>query len=276
MVRIARIFLSALILLSSTGTGFCANDDLNTALMNSTFEIVGPGTKTGEISFGTVFIVGRPSKAEPNKGRYALVTTAHVLDGISGDQATVFFHKKDATGIFQKVPFPLAIRNGGINLYVKNPSADVAAIYATVPTDAHFMVIPQSVLVTDSALEEIELHPGDTLLCLGFPLLTDMNSFPVIRSGVLASYPITPSKTVKQYFYNFHVFPGNSGWPVYFSYENRIFASGTHIGRQQGVVGLVTQQVNSALPEFKNEHLDIAIVVPASFIHDTIAMLPEP
>jgi len=41
------------------------------------------------------------------------------------------------------------------------------------------------------------------------------------------------------------------------------------------VIGLVSQQVKSSIPEFKDEPLDIAIVVPSSFIIDTIALLPD-
>ena len=119
------------------------------------------------------------------------------------------------------------------------------------------------------------MHPGDELLCLGFPLAINFNAFPVIRSGLLASFPITPSRTVRQYYYNFHVLPGNSGGPVYFSLPNRIYQNATHIGDlQQGTIGLVTQQVSSRVPE-KDISVDISILVPSSYISDTIAMLPD-
>jgi len=233
-----------------------------------------PSAEEGKSTVGTVFFLGRPLKTDPKRGSYVLITAAHVLDEISGDTATLVLRKKDETGAFNKLPYPIPIREKGTKLYVKNPDADVAAMFVRIPVGAEPMLLPIATLVDDAALEQLEIHPGDELLCLGFSLAVDVNGFPVIRSGLLASYPITPSKTVKLYYYNFHIFRGNSGGPVYFSFANRAFAGGTHIGVQQGVFGLVSQQVTSALPEYKDAPLDIATVVPSSYIQDTIAMLP--
>ena len=72
------------------------------------------------------------------------------------------------------------------------------------------------------------------------------------------------------------MFPGNSGGPVYFSFVNRIYADEAHFGsNDQGVIGLVVEQVGSARPEFKDLSLDVSRVVPGSYIRDTIAQLPE-
>ena len=131
-------------------------------------------------------------------------------------------------------------------------------------------------LADDATLERLQVHPGDELFCLGFPLGADLNGFPILRTGTLASYPITPSKVVKKYYYDFHVFPGNSGGPVYFSFLNRIYGNATHLGsNDQGVIGLVIEQVGSALPEFKDLPLDVSRVVPSSYIRETVALLPE-
>ncbi len=274
MFRKARFLLWIVmaLALSSLSAG---SQELNTALMNSTFEIFGPSTEVGKTTFGTVFFLGRPLRTDPKRGSYVLITAAHVLDEISGDTATLVLRKKDVTGALNKLPYLIAIRSQGTKLYVKNPDADVAAMFVRIPTGAEPMLLPTSSLVDDAVLEHLEIHPGDELLCLGFPLAVDVHGFPVVRSGLLSSYPITPSKTVKQYYYNFHIFPGNSGGPVYFSFSNRIFNGATNVGLRQGVIGLVSQQVASALPEFKDVPLDIAIVVPSSYIQDTIAMLPD-
>jgi len=113
-------------------------------------------------------------------------------------------------------------------------------MFVNLPTDTEIKLLPIAFLADDARLEHLEVHPGDELLCLGFPLAADVNGFPVLRSGLLASYPITPSKTVKQYYYNFHIFPGNSGGPVYFNFLNRVYGNATHLGDiEQGVIGLV-------------------------------------
>jgi hypothetical protein len=114
------------------------------------------------------------------------------------------------------------------------------------------------------------------LECLGFPLAISLNTFPVIRSGLIASYPITPTEAIGKIYYNFHVFPGNSGGPVYFSFLNRVYGGATHLGDiEQGVIGLVDQEVSSKMPAFANTPLDISIIIPSTYIADTIKMLPD-
>ena len=164
----------------------------------------------------------------------------------------------------------------GPNLYVKNPDADVAAMYVPIPEGTAFDLLPMVFLADDARLTRLEMHPGDELQCLGFPLAISLNGFPVIRSGLLASYPITPTKVVRQLYYNFHTFPGNSGGPVYFSFFNRVYGGSTHLGdTEQGIIGLVSQQVTSRLPGYESTPLDISIIVPSSYIIDTIDMLPD-
>jgi hypothetical protein len=267
--------LYILLVLAST----CLNvrsQDINTGLMNSTFEILGPSaTHPGATTFGTIFIMGKPLKDDATKSYYVLTTAAHVLNEISGDEATLRLRKKNKEGTFDVVPSPIKIRQNGANLFKVNPEADVAVMYVALKTEFDVSPIPIQLLADDAALEQLQVHPGDELLCLRFPLAAELNGFPVVRSGLLASYPVTPYKTVKNYFYNFHVFPGNSGGPVYFVFSNRIYGGATHIGISQGVIGLVSEQLSSAFPEYKDASLDIAKVVPSSFIRDTIALLPD-
>jgi hypothetical protein len=248
--------------------------ELNTILMNSTFELRGPNAQ-GNTTVGTVFIMGKPMKADATKAYYVLITAAHVLDEVAGENAQLLLRVKKDDGTYETGPYSIPIRAKGVNLYVKHPDADVAAMYLRLPDKVVMNLLPISLLATDDTLTEFEIHPGDELLCLGFPLSVDFNGFPVIRTGTLASYPLTPSKLMKTYYYNFHVFPGNSGGPVYFSFSNRIYNGGTHIGIQQGVIGLVIQQVNSNLPGYTDAQLDIAKIIPSSFIIETINLLPE-
>jgi S1-C subfamily serine protease len=270
-----RVSFSVVLLL---GIVFCcfstaSGQDINTLLMNSTFKISGSAEKGGT-STGTVFILGKPLKEDPKKGSYILITAGHVLDEIIAEDATLEMRRKNSDGTFTADPITLKIRRLGLPLYTKHPSADVAAMYVELPTDVAIDLLPTSFLADDDRISALEVHPGDELLCLGFPLAIDFNAFPVIRSGLLASYPLTPTRAVKSFYYNFHVFPGNSGGPVYFAFANRVFAGGTHIGIEQGIIGLVTQQLSSNLPGYQAAQLDIAVIVPSSFILDTIALLP--
>ena len=275
MPRVSRLLGIALAALSlQTHAALC--QDIATLLMNSTFEIAGPDATPGKENFGTVFLLGKPMKASTQQAYFVLITAAHVLDVISGDRAELLLRHEEDNGSFTPVPTVIEIRHNGADLYVKNPDADVAAMYVRIPKIAVFSLLPIPLLADDARLNDLEIHPGNELRCLGFPLAININGFPVIRSGLLASYPVTPTKAVHSLYYNFHTFPGNSGGPVYFRFLNRVYKGATHLGDvQQGIVGLVAQQVSSKLSGFENAPLDISIIVPSSYIVDTINMLPN-
>lgn len=99
--------------------------DLNTALMETTFEIRGQ-TGAGE-SIGTAFILGIPLPDDSSKGRPVLVTATHVLSEISADTALLIMRRRDADH-WQKQPLPVHIRENGRPLWVQHPNADVAVV----------------------------------------------------------------------------------------------------------------------------------------------------
>jgi hypothetical protein len=254
--------------------------DINTLLMESTFKIAGISKQDATKAIvGTMFLVGIPIKANPTQSYIVMVTAAHVLDEIAGDDATVFLRKRAADGALRKVPFTIKIRDKGNPLFVRHDSADVVAMYLSLPNDiiSNLKLIPTNLLANDKVFEKYEIHPGDELLCLGYPFLAESNEagFPILRSGKIASYPLIPAKTVKTFLFDFTVFEGNSGGPVYMDYNGRIYQNINHIGEiVQYIAGLVSQQAN-ALPEYNNQSLELAVVVPAQFIEETIKLLPD-
>jgi len=141
---------------------------------------------------------------------------------------------------------------------------------------ARFTLLVPDFLAGDTEFEKYELHPGDELLCLGFPLGVQANEagFPILRSGKIASYPLTPLKVVKHFLFDFKIYPGNSGGPVYFSYSGRTYGDTGRLGENlQYVVGLVTSSIGSLF--FQGQEISVAQVVPAGFIVETINQLPE-
>jgi len=171
-------------------SGTATAQDLNTILMNSTFELRGPAVTAGT-SIGTVFFMSKPTKVDPTRGYNVLITAAHVLDDVKGEDASLMLRRKNLDGTYSPVPYPIKLRKNGKNLYVKHPDADVAAMYLGLPADLPLSFLPLDYLADDVRLLDLEIHPGDDLLCLGFPLALDFNTFPVIRSGTLAAYPLT-------------------------------------------------------------------------------------
>ncbi len=292
-----RLMLSILVMGLLTGT-VMAGVEINTTLMNDTYRIEGPSGKPNEVTYGTGFIMGIPYPSRPGKGLFVLITAAHVLEKISGEKAKIYLRRKISKGKFVKVPRELRIRKGNKPLWVRHPIADVAVMKVALPlfVSKQTEKIPMlsiNLLADDKTMEKFEIHPGDRLFCLGYPLGVEANQsgFPILRSGTIASYPLTPAKDIKSFLFDFEVFNGNSGGPVYFVEEGRSYGGNINIGEKiQFVVGIITEQkygvrsstkLERSRESFrleiikKRERLKLAIVVPAYFIKETLNLLNQ-
>jgi len=214
-----------------------------------------------------------------------MITAAHVIEPMAGDEAVIIL-RNFVNGHWGPLPTPLPIRSKGVPLYVKHPTADVIAMYVTLPNEAAPSILtPMGLLADDQELKEFGVHPGDEVMCLGFPLGATSNDagFPVLRSGKIASYPLIPTSETKTFLFDFPVFQGNSGGPVYMTSPNRFYNGATNIGIVQMLLGIVIQEqyVTQSVQELyasteRKYPLGLAKVAHASFIKETIAMLPEP
>jgi S1-C subfamily serine protease len=255
------------------------SEEINTLLMHATFRIHGAarGDPMRKIAFGTVFVMGIPRHENPTVSNIVLVTAAHVLEDIAGDVATLMLRKPDPDGTYTEFPFDIPIRRGGSPLYTRHPTEDVAAMYADLPDAVPMSGLPPTFLATDEMLADIEVHPGDEAFVLGFPLgVGTPGGFPVLRTGRIASYPLTPMRGVKSIVFDLFLYGGNSGGPVYYSYSNRMYKGAIHFGVAQGILGLVIQQAISPTPGLADSPLNLGLVVPAVFIRETLDRLPPP
>lgn len=254
--------------------------DLNTLLMQSTFRIQGQSPQGP--TAGTCFLVVVPDDKTPGRGQIVLVTANHVLNEMVGDTAILFARTKVGSR-WEAKPTPIQIRVNGRPKWVSNPRADVAAMYTALPEGVKVPFPPSTGLIDDKQMVELEIHPGDELNVLGFPLGygTDGGS-PVLRSGKIASYPLVPTSENPFFLLDFRVFKGNSGGPVYFIQNNRLYGGATHIGSvSQYIVGLVSEEIGmtqqfQGLYENRSETypLGLAKIIPATFIAETIKQLP--
>jgi hypothetical protein len=200
-----------------------------------------------------------------------MVTAAHVLQDISGDEAVLWLRRKKADGTLEGLEHRLRIRSRGAPLWTQPPGADVAVMYAPLPEDAHVVLLSTDLLATDRMMMQYEVHPGDELLSLGFPfgLAANDSGFPILRSGKIASYPLVPAKKYPTFLYDFQVYEGNSGGPVY--YTGLRAYGGNAAVPVNFIAGLVSQHAAMG-----GQRLQLAAVVPAQFIREAIDSLPEP
>jgi hypothetical protein len=265
----------ALGLLLQTPSPRARGEDFSTQVMLATVKLNQDKTTAAG------FLLTRPTNA--GKRSYVLVTAGHVFNNMPGNEATVFFHRKESEGVYKKVPVRLPIRRLGKALWARHPSADVAAIAVTPPADCRIPDLPLDVLATDDALKANGVHPGDTVCCLGYPHSFEVNDagFPVLRSGAITSYPLWPTKVIKTFFVSANTFEGDSGGAVYLAESNRTVPGKKQPQEARLILGLIVgqefldEETKMIYETSKIRHrLGLAIAVPASFIRETVDQVP--
>jgi hypothetical protein len=194
-------------------------------------------------SMGAGFLVGCTETRETY-----LVTARHVLDGIKSDTAAIIFRKRLPNGKFEIFPSRIAIRNGGRPLYRSYPDAavDLAVIRPKLnPPDSivrsQLMIFSREDLATEYDFRNMWIHPGDEVFFLGFPLgqTSPDGWFPILRSGYLSSYPITPAMQHPFLYLDGPVFEGNSGGPVYFEATPSLWG-GRYLNQTGKILGVIS------------------------------------
>ena len=243
--------------------------DMSVDLIGATVELEQP-IGSGLRMVGTGFLVSDPGP--DGSPRVVLVTANHVFAKMKGDKATVGFRVQQPDGSWRYAPEKLAIRSDGRELWTHHAVRDVAAIRIVAPAAFAKAAIPLAWLGGDDAMTRYALEPGDEMMTLGFPqgLSANAAGFPILRAGKLASYPLGPSNAFPTFLLDFHVFPGNSGGPVFL--EAHTDSKTAPDGPAPHVIaGMLTQEV-----EVSNENLGIGIVTQARFVRETLAMLDQP
>lgn len=257
-----------------------AGREFNTVMMEATCKIVGKGT------LGTGFVIGKPDPNNPPEFFYVLITAEHVLRATQGDQVTLVFRQKQKGEKWKRIEIPLAIRQKGKTLWEKHPKVDIAAIYVRLPKNVISTIISKNLLIDDDKLKKYEIHPGQELQCLGYPFSAEANAlgFPILRSGRIASYPLTPTKETQTFLFDFTVFKGNSGGPVYFIQSDPTYGGKRRLGTNiRGIMGIIVRERNitqkiQELYEKKEivTPLHLGEVIHAAFIKELIDSMKLP
>jgi hypothetical protein len=251
-------------------------EDLSTQLMHCTCRLSDPH------SAATAFVLSRPKPADPKQSEWILITAAHVLEGMKGEEASLLTHQKQPDGTYKKVHVPIKVRKDGKPRWVKHGEADVAAMRVALPPVIDMPRLPTELLASEELLKRYEIHPGDTVLCLGYPHRFEENhgGFPVLREGRISSYPLTPTRTTKTFHVSFNTFEGDSGGPVYLYDRNRLLENGKSEPVRL-ILGLVYGQhfidedIKTAYETRKTRvRLGLAIVIHAALIREAIGQIP--
>jgi S1-C subfamily serine protease len=254
--------------------------EFNTIMMQATCKITGKG------SLGTGFIIGKPYSTNPPKAFYTLVTAAHVLKAVQGDTIILLLRKREESGLWKRLNVRVQIRNNNKPLWKTHPEVDLAAMFVRLPEGTIENLLSTDALLTDEQFEEYEIHPGFDILCLGYPFGAEANEygFPILRSGKIASYPLTPAKQLKTFLFDFAVFRGNSGGPVYFVQKSPTFGRLLQVGKIiQGILGIVVREKNitQKIEQLYEKRetitpLSLAEVIHAAFIRELVDTLDTP
>ncbi len=245
--------------------------DLSVELIHATVQLeqpLGDGTRT----VGTGFLI--QSAGPDGTPLTVLVTANHVFTRMPGAEARIGYRIENVDGSWTYTPQPLKIRDGaGQELWTHHPSRDIAAISITAPEAFARAAIPMSWLADDQTFDALKVSTGDEMMALGFPrgLSANPAGFPILRSGRVASYPISPAKIFPTFLLDFSVFPGNSGGPVFMATSSRRRLGASDIAPVQFIAGLLTQQV-----ELNKERLETGIVTQAKYSRETIGLVSDP
>ncbi|KPJ51358.1 hypothetical protein AMJ40_00205 [candidate division TA06 bacterium DG_26] len=264
------------------GAGFqvTASDlEPHTSLMESTFKLWGEG------SCGTGFILSVPAEEDSESVRHILVTARHVLENIQGDSVQIILRNERGDGKWEELPYWVRCRQDGRQVWIghEDETVDVAAMRVRVPRHIRIPLVSPDALADDQFLRDAGVHPGDELLCLGYPLCaaSGRGEFAILRSGRVASYPLIPTRRMKTFLYDFEILNGHSGGPVYLIREKQKETEPRYReDARWAIVGLVSRE--ATIPAGRTpvhagsdttRQLRMAQVVHASLIRETIERL---
>ena len=166
------------------------------------------------------------------------------------------------------------IRDKGYNLYTRHKSEDVAAIPVDRPPDIDWRYIGQEFLADDEFFKSAVIQPGDQIFCLGYPLQhvsSKETAFPILRSGIISSYPLIPLNIYRTFLFDFEIYPGNSGGPVYLYNTMRLVNNEYQLRKFFAILGLISGERN-----YKDKtKLKLGKVVNSYYINEVLNMFPD-
>lgn len=215
---------------------------------------------------GTGFIVASDKKEGTNQ--LLLVTAAHVLKKMSSPTCTLVLRACSEKGEFVRKEMPLTLRDGEKPRWVNHPEMDVAVMAVTLSKDIALQPFGAEQIATSAFAEDGRLHVGQDVFIPCFPAKTEANAagWPILRKGMVATYPLHPLNKAKTFFVDYSHFGGDSGSPVVGWIDKKPIVVGLVISmqRQEDRVTTPFEEKTVYMP------LGLAVAVQAPFIRETI------
>lgn len=224
----------------------------------------------GRRKVGTGFLVQAPRK--DGTSRLLLVTAQHVFRVMPNAEARIGWRFAEADGNWRFEPAPLAIRTAdGTPLWTQHPTEDVAVLEITAPPEFARAAIPVGWIAMGNTFDEWRMGPGDELFALGYPhgLSANRAGFPILRSGRISSWPLTPVQHFKTFLLDFNVSQGNSGGPVFWV-PAATRRPGVPVPTNPFIAGVLIKEVQG-----NGEGIELGVVAHGQYIHETIALLDD-
>jgi len=169
-----------------------------------------------EASTATAFTVRTKPAADGQPARYILASAAHTFERMKGDTCKLILRAPKPDGTYTRNEITVEIRKDGKNLWTKHKDADIAVLDYTPPAGYENNAIPLEHIATDEDLKS-RVPAGTYIRLLCYPAQYEANGagFPILRHGVIASFPIAPAALQKTFLIDFTTFAGDSGGPVF-------------------------------------------------------------
>ncbi len=241
--------------------------DMTLGLINATIQI-DQSQGNGRRKVGTGVLVSAPRP--DGTPRILLVTADHVFAVMPHQKARFGWRNAEADGNWRYTPAEVDIRTeAGDPLWTKHPDQDVAVMEITAPEAFTRAAIPLGWIADDNTFDQWRMGPGDELFALGYPhgLSANRAGFPILRSGRISSWPLTPIQHFPTFLLDFNVSQGNSGGPVFWV-PAATRRPGAPVPDHPFIAGLLIKEVQG-----DGEGIELGVVVQGQYIRDTIALL---
>jgi hypothetical protein len=192
---------------------------------------------------------------------------------MKGSVCTVVVRAQGKSGTLVRKEITVPLRDGAKPLWTRHPEMDVAAISVDVPEGIDLKPFAYRQVADEKWAADRKLCVGQEVRIPCFPAQLEANEagWPVLRTGWIATHPLTPLASAKTMLVDYAQFGGDSGAPVV-----------ACEGQEPVVVGLVfamqrqTDKISMPFEE-RTVHtpLGLAIAVQSPLLRETIDRLLE-